>query len=63
MQTCRHFRFQIPREDADLLLEGDKEVCETCEQVKKTPIVHELTKDSYFGGFCKSPATFVQQSR
>jgi hypothetical protein len=30
-KTCRHFRYRIPREDADELRKGDPLPCEVCD--------------------------------
>ena len=35
MKTCKHFRFTVPKEDADLLREQDNEPCEICDRLKK----------------------------
>jgi hypothetical protein len=32
-KTCKHFRFQVPSEDANLLREEDEEFCEICDVV------------------------------
>ena len=31
METCRHFRFQVPREEADELRDADPEACPVCD--------------------------------
>jgi hypothetical protein len=31
--TCRHFRHQIPREEADELRDADPEPCEVCDRL------------------------------
>ena len=33
--TCRHYRFQIPREDADDLRAADPEPCAVCDNLPK----------------------------
>ena len=57
MKTCKHFRFEIPREDADLLREQDKEPCEICDRLKnedkkKTVRINlKQLVDSYSGNY------------
>lgn len=33
MKTCKHFRFLIPREDADELRDADPEPCPVCDEM------------------------------
>jgi hypothetical protein len=35
MQTCRHFRFQVPQEIADELRGSDPEPCELCDSLQE----------------------------
>lgn len=36
MKTCKHYRYLIPKEEADELRELDKDPCEVCDIKPKT---------------------------
>ena len=43
VQTCRHFRYQVPREIADELREDDPEPCEVCDSMpRRKPVAEDL---------------------
>ena len=59
VMTCRHYRFQLPHEDADELRAADPEPCAVCDNLPRrhtqtviwSPRVDRVTSSNHRGAF------------
>ncbi len=59
--TCRHYRFQVPREDADEFRAGDAQPCPLCDATRKddfqmviwSPVTVSSPRRNFFKGLRK----------